>query len=198
MESMKPFAHLTSIIYRNLGRPQKSLLFPELRLFNSGTMMHNNIHHCDSDTAANSSSASERSESRLSGSWDVIPPLRNVSIGASFHTLIEEQKNIFNSLLTNFLISIVCNIEHCQWTLAGERMSYKLQRRWVWPQRTTLVSRPLQLIFKKLFGQHTKIFQRVGVNGGFIKEVCVRWFLMKLQCRFVWILSHTGRQCYWE
>ncbi len=155
MESMKPFAHLTSIIYRNLGRPQKSLFFPELRLFDSGTMMQNNIHHCDSDTAANSSSASERSDSRLSGSWDVIPPLQNFSVGASFNTLIKEQKNKFNSLLTNFLISIVCNIEHCQWTLAGEIMSHKLQRRWVWPQRTRLISRPLHLIFEKPFGQHT-------------------------------------------
>ncbi len=113
MELTKPFAHLTSIIYVNLGRPHKSLFFPELRLF----IIHhdaNNIHHCDSDTAANSSSASGRSESRLSGSWDVIPPLRNVSVGASFITLIEEQKNKFNYLLTNFLISIVCDIKHCQ------------------------------------------------------------------------------------
>jgi hypothetical protein len=76
-------------------------------------MMQNNIHHSDSETAGNSSSASGRSESRLSESWDVIPPLQNVSVGTSFHTLIEEQKKI-NSLLTNFLISIVCNIEHCQ------------------------------------------------------------------------------------
>jgi hypothetical protein len=28
----------------------------------------------------------------VSGSWDVIPPLQNVSVGASFDTLIEEQK----------------------------------------------------------------------------------------------------------
>jgi hypothetical protein len=55
-------------------------------------MMQNNFHHCDSDTAANSSSASERSESGLSESWDVIPSLQNVSIGTSFHTSIEEQK----------------------------------------------------------------------------------------------------------
>ncbi len=54
--------------------------------------MQNNIHHCDSDTAAYSSSASWRSESGLYGSWDVIPPLQNVSVGASFNTLIEEQK----------------------------------------------------------------------------------------------------------
>ncbi len=54
--------------------------------------MQNNIHHCDSDTAANSSSASGRSESGLSGSWDVIQPLRNVSVGASFNTFNEEQK----------------------------------------------------------------------------------------------------------
>ncbi len=54
--------------------------------------MQNNIHHCDSDTAANSSSASGSSESGLSGSWDVITPLQNVSVGASFNTLIEEQK----------------------------------------------------------------------------------------------------------
>ncbi len=54
--------------------------------------MQNNIHHCNSDTAANSSSASERSECGLSGSWDVIPSLQNVSVGASFNTLIEEQK----------------------------------------------------------------------------------------------------------
>jgi hypothetical protein len=55
-------------------------------------MIQNNIHRCDSDTAANSSSASGRSESGLSGSWDVIPLLQNVSVGASFNTLIDEQK----------------------------------------------------------------------------------------------------------
>ncbi len=76
-------------------------------------MMQNNIHHCDSDTADKSSSASARSESGLSGSWDVIQPLQNVSVGASFNTFIEEQQKKFNSLLTNFLISIVCNIEPC-------------------------------------------------------------------------------------
>jgi hypothetical protein len=51
-------------------------------------MMENNIHHCDSDTAANSSPASGMAESGLSGSWDVIPLLQNVSVGASFNTLI--------------------------------------------------------------------------------------------------------------
>jgi hypothetical protein len=75
-------------------------------------MMQNNIYHSDSDTAADSSSASGRSESGLSGSWDVIQPLQNVSIGASFITFIEEQKKI-NSLLTSFLISNVCDIEPC-------------------------------------------------------------------------------------
>jgi hypothetical protein len=55
-------------------------------------MMQKNIHYCDSDTAANSSSASGRSESGLSGSWDVISPLQNVSVGASFNTLIEQQQ----------------------------------------------------------------------------------------------------------
>jgi hypothetical protein len=55
-------------------------------------MMQNNIHHSDSDTAGNSSSTSGRSESELSESWDVPPPLQNVSVGTSFHTLIEKQK----------------------------------------------------------------------------------------------------------
>jgi hypothetical protein len=55
-------------------------------------MMQNNNYHSDLDTAAISSSASGRSESGLSGSWDVIQPLRNVSVGASFNTLIEEQQ----------------------------------------------------------------------------------------------------------
>jgi hypothetical protein len=55
-------------------------------------MMQNNNHDSDSDTAANSSSASGRSESGLSENWDVIQPLRNVSVGASFDTLIEEQQ----------------------------------------------------------------------------------------------------------
>jgi hypothetical protein len=64
-------------------------------------MLQDNIHNCDSDTAANSSSASGRSESGLSGSWDDIPPLRNVSIGASFNTLIEEQTK--NQFLTDQL-----------------------------------------------------------------------------------------------
>ncbi len=57
-------------------------------------MMHNNAHHSDSDTAGNSSSASGRSERGLSESWDVIPPLQNVSVGTSFHTSIEEQKKL--------------------------------------------------------------------------------------------------------
>jgi hypothetical protein len=64
-------------------------------------MMQNNIHHSDSDT-----SASGRSESGLSGSWDVIQPLQNVSVGASFNILIEEQQKKISSLLTNFLISM--------------------------------------------------------------------------------------------
>ncbi len=158
--------------------------------------MPNNIHHSDSDTAANSLSASGRSESGLSGSWDVIQPLWNVSVGASFNTLIEEKKNQF---LTDQLSDFnVFYIEYCQWTLAGKRMSYELQRRWVWPQWTRLISRPLHLIFGKPFGQHTKCFQRVRINWGMIKEVCVRWFLIKLQGRLVWNLSHTWRQCYWE
>jgi hypothetical protein len=76
-------------------------------------MMQNNIPHSDSDTAANSSSASGRSESGLSGSWDVIQPLQNVSVGASFNTFIEEQKK--NQFLTDQLSDFnVCNIEHCQ------------------------------------------------------------------------------------
>ncbi len=76
-------------------------------------MMQNYIHHCDSDTAANSSSASGRSESGLSGSWDVIQPLRNVSVGASFNIFIEEQKKI--QFLTDQLSDFnVYNIEHCQ------------------------------------------------------------------------------------
>ncbi len=53
-------------------------------------MMQSNIHHSDSGTAGTSSSASGRSESGLSESWDVIPPLQNVSVGTSFHTSIEE------------------------------------------------------------------------------------------------------------
>ncbi len=55
--------------------------------------MQNNIHHSDSDKAANFSLASGRSESGLSGSWDVIQPLQNVSLGAPFNTFIEEQQN---------------------------------------------------------------------------------------------------------
>ncbi len=161
--------------------------------------MQNNIHHCDSDTAANTSSASGRS---ASGCLEAGMLFHHYKMSALDHHLthwLKNKKNKFNSLLTNFLISILCDIEHCQWTpLAGERMSYKLQRRWVWPQWTRLISRPLHLIFGKPFGQHTKCFQRVGVNGGMIKEGCVRWFLIKLQCQLVWILSHTGRQCYWE
>ena len=156
--------------------------------------MQNNIHHSDSDTAANTSSASGRS---ASGCLEAGMLFHHYKMSALDHHLthwLNNKKNKLNFLLTNFQMSIVCNIEHCQWTLAGEKMLYKLQRRWVWPQRTRLISRPLHLIFGKMFGQHIKCFQRVGVNGGMIKEVCVRWFLIKLQCWFVRILSHTGRQ----
>ncbi len=75
-------------------------------------MMQNNNHHSDSDTAANSSSASGRSESGLSGSWDVIQPLQNVSVGASLNTLIEEKKNQF--LTDQFSDFNLFYIEYCQ------------------------------------------------------------------------------------
>jgi hypothetical protein len=76
-------------------------------------MMQNNNHHGDSDTAVNFSSVSGRSESGLSGSWDVIQPLQNVSVGASFNTLIEEQKK--NQFLTDQLSDFyLFYIEHCQ------------------------------------------------------------------------------------
>ncbi len=74
MELMESFARQTNIIYVNLGRPNKSLFFQN-RDYSSSTMMQNYIHHSDLDTAANSSSASGRSECGLSGSWEVIPPL---------------------------------------------------------------------------------------------------------------------------
>jgi hypothetical protein len=147
---MKLFAHLTSIIYRNLGRPQKSLFFPELRLFNSGTMMQNKIHHCDSDTVANSSSASERSESGLSGSWDVIPPFRNVSIGASFNTLIEEQKK--NQFLTDQL-SDFNRVQYRTLPVNSSQGKNVIQtaKNVSMTTRTRLISRLLHLIFKKHF-----------------------------------------------
>ncbi len=91
--------------------------------------MQNNIHCCDSDTAANSSSASGRCESGLSGSWDVIPPLRNVSVGASFNTLIEQQQK-----LIEFLTDQLSDFNREQYrTLpvnsSRENMAYELQRR---------------------------------------------------------------------
>jgi hypothetical protein len=77
-------------------------------------MMQNNNHHSDSDTAANSSSASGRSESRLSGSWDDIQPLQNVSVGASFNTLIEKQQQKNQFLTVQFSDFNLFYIEHCQ------------------------------------------------------------------------------------
>jgi hypothetical protein len=77
-------------------------------------MMQNNIHHSDSDTAANSSSASVRSKSGLSGSWDVIQPLQIVSVGASFDTFIEKQQQNIQFLTDQLSDFNVCNIEHCQ------------------------------------------------------------------------------------
>ncbi len=52
MELMELFAHLTDIIYVNLGRRNKSLFFQNWD-YSSSTMMQYNIHHSDSDTAAN-------------------------------------------------------------------------------------------------------------------------------------------------
>ncbi len=41
-----------------------------------------------------------------------------------------------------------------------------------------------------------KSFQRVGVSGGMIKEVCVRWYKKMLHYLWLWMESHTGRQWY--
>ena len=113
IELMESFAHLTDIIYVNLGRPNKSLFFQNWD-YSSSTMMQNNIHHSDSDTAANSSSASGRSEA---GYLEAGMLFHHYEMSALEHHLthwLKNKKRKFNSLLTNFLISIVCNIEHCQ------------------------------------------------------------------------------------
>ncbi len=158
--------------------------------------MQNNIHHFDSDTAANSSSTSGRSESGLSGSWDVIPPLRNVSVGASFNTLIEEKKIQF---LTDQL---------SEFNRVGYRtlpVNSSRGKNVIWTAKKVSMTttdhinqQTVASYLREAVWPTYKMLQRVGVNGGMIKEVCVRWFLIKLQCRLVWILSHTGRQCYWE
>ncbi len=139
--------------------------------------MQNNIHHSDSDTAGNSSSAFWRSESGLSGSCDNIPPLQNVSVGASFIKLIEEQKNQIQ-----FLTDQLSDFNRVRYRTLPVNSSQG--KNVIQTAKKVIMTTTDQInqqtiasylrVFEKPFGQHTKYFQRVGVNGGMIKEFFVR------------------------
>ena len=161
-------------------------------------MMQNNIHHCDSDTAANSSSASERSESGLSGSWDVIPPLWIVSIGASFNTLTEEQKKKIQ-FLPDQLSDFNC-VQYRTFPVNSSLGKNVIQTAKKVSMTTTdqINQQTVASYLREAVWPTYKMLPKSWSKWRDDKTSHVRWFLIKLQCRLVWILSHTGRQCYWE
>ncbi len=160
--------------------------------------MQHNIHHCDSDTAANSSSASGRSVSGLSGSWDVIPPLQNVSVGASFNSLIEEQKKQIQFLTDQ--ISDFNRVQYRTLPVNSSQGKNVMQTAKKVSMTTTdqINQQTVASYLREAVWPTFKMLPKSWSKWRDDKKVCVRWFLIKLQCRLVWILSHTGRQCYWE
>ncbi len=136
--------------------------------------MQNNIHRCDSDTAANSSSASRRSESGLSGSWDVIPPLRNVSIGASFNTLIKQQKKQIEFLTDQ--LSDFNRVRYRTLPVNSSRGKNVIRT-----AKKVSMTTPDQInqqtiasyLWEAVWPTY-KMLPKSWSNGGMIKEVCVR------------------------
>ncbi len=114
MELTESFAHLTSIIYVNLGRPHKSLFFSWIEI----------IHHPPwwkiisiIVIQTQQPIPHQHLGGLKAGCLEAGMLFHHYKMSVLEHHLthwLKNKKRKFNSLLTNFLISIVWDIEHCQ------------------------------------------------------------------------------------
>jgi hypothetical protein len=144
----------------------------------------------NSNTTAMLSSAS-----CVSADWDCTPPLQHVGVDPQYNGVIEEQKWKIKHLqeqLTQF---------NCFWyrTLPANAIKMKnvfwaLKKVSLTPMKDKSAnSKQLLLMCGNPYGQESRCYQRIGVNGGMIKKVCVRWYWKRLRYLWVWMESHTGR-----
>jgi hypothetical protein len=128
----------------------------------------------DSNTITTSSSVSASAVSALD--WDIAaPPLQNVRVDTQYFGILEEQKQQMK-LLQEELAEFNCIQYRALPANASRgknvfRSSKKVSMTPIDHINQQAVASYVQ---EAIFGQETRCFQRVGVSGGMIKEVCVR------------------------
>jgi hypothetical protein len=129
----------------------------------------------ESNTTSTSSSASALA-SAVSADWLIAPPLQNVRVDTQYVGINEEQKQQIRKLqeeLAEFnyvwyrtlpaIASRVRNVLRSSKKVSMTPMDHINQQAVVTYVREAIWPRNMS-------------FQKVGVSGGMIKEVCVRWY----------------------
>ncbi len=178
----KPYAHWSEMDVLTRDRLHNSLFFfkintPTIRLslHCSTTMVGGHKKQSESNTTSTSLSASA-SASAVSADWLVAPPLQNVRVDTQYVGINEEQKQQIRQLqeeLAEF---------HCVWYRTLPAIASRVRnvlRSWKKVSMTPIDHINQQAVatyVREAIWPENKSFQRVGVSGGMIKEVCVIWY----------------------
>ncbi len=146
-----------------------------LSLHCSKTMVGGHEKQSESNTTSTSSSASA-SASAVSADWLITPSLRKVRVDTQYVGINEEQKQQIRQLqeeLTEF---------NCVWYRTLPAIASRVRN--VLRSSKKVSMTPIDHINQQAVATYgreaiwpgNKSSQRVGVSGGMIKEVCVRWY----------------------
>ena len=124
----------------------------------------------DSNTTSTSSSASA---SAVSADWDIAPPLQNVRVDTQYVGIIEEQKQQIKELKEE-----LAEFYHVQYrTLPANasrvRNVLRTSKKMSMTATDHINQQAVATNVREAVLPGNKRFQRVGVSGGMIKEVCV-------------------------
>jgi hypothetical protein len=138
-------------------------------------MVGGHAKQCESNTTSTSLSASV-SASAVSADWLVAPPLQNVRVDTQYFGINEEQKQQVRQLHEEL------DLVNCVWYETSSAIASRVRN--VLRSSKKVSTTPIDHINQQAVTTNVreavlpgnKCFQRVGVSGGMIKEVCVRWY----------------------
>jgi hypothetical protein len=178
----KPFAHWSKFAVSTRDRLHNSqfifkIITPTIRLslHCSITMVGGHEKQSESNTTSTSSSASA-SASAVSADWLIAPSLRNVRVDTQYFGINEEQNQQIRQLQEELAEY------NCVWYRTLPAIASRVRN--VLRSSKKVSMTPIDHINQQAVATYVreaiwpgnKSFQGVGVGGGMIKEVCVRWY----------------------
>ncbi len=178
----KPFAHRSKMAVSIRDRLHNSSFFSKnntptirLSLHCSITMVGGHAEQSEFNTTSTSLSASA-SASAVPADWLIAPSLWNVRVDTQYVGINEEQKQEIRQLHEEL------DLVNCVWYRTLPAIATRVRN--VLRSSKKVSTSPIDHINQQAVAMYVreavlpgnKRFQRVGVSGGMIKEVCVRWY----------------------